>query len=136
MTLYFCAWDRDDGPASLLVDAGDEKRARQMARDTAGEEPRRCLVWASGVFVAELAEEETDEDGLVEIVLLPAGHVAEALILLEEAGETTSAKTIAMNAPQCGAEAEDDAGQRSRCVLVEDHEGDHRDTGGDTWRDE
>lgn len=138
MTLFFCAWDRDDGPCSVVADAEDERSAREMARDVAdGEEPRRVIPWGKNVFIAEVVERETDDSDddadEVEILLSPFPHAAAALELLEDAADGT-ARAVAIDAPQCEAEATDHE-RTWRCVLLEGHDGDHRASDGETWEE-
>lgn len=137
MTLFFCAWDRDDGPCSVVCDAADEAQARIMARDVAeGEAPKRVIKVEPGVFVAEVIEREIEvsEDDEVEILLSPFPHVADALVLLEEAADGQP-RAVAIDAPQCEAEATDDGGTTWRCILLEGHDGQHRAGDGETWSD-
>lgn len=140
MTLYFCAWDEDDGPCSLVVDAKTEDNARFMARDVAeGIAPKRVVPIEPGVFVAEVVERKADDgddedDEDVEILLAPLDHVVDMLVLLDDAA-TTAPRAVALDAPACGAEAADDDGKTWKCVLVEDHAGDHRAADGERWSD-
>lgn len=137
MTLFFCAWDRDDGPCSIVADAEDKEKATEMARDVAdGEAPRRVLPWGKNVFIAEVVERESpdDDDDEVEILLSPFPHVAEALDLLEEASDGEP-RAVALDAPQCEAEATDEE-ETWRCVLLDGHEGEHRASDGARWEGE
>lgn len=134
MAMFFCAWDREDGPCSVCVDAVDEADARRMASEIAKEKPQRVQKMAPGIFACEVIEEE-DDDGAAYLVLEPVPHLGAALDLLEAAGEGATGAVV-VDAPACQAEAEDDEGKVTTCVLVEGHDGEHVDGAGDAWSDE
>lgn len=129
--LFFCAWDRDDGPTSLVVHARDKAHAEDMASHVHSGDgtPARCVPWEPGVFVCEVVEREDDEG--VTLVLEPLEHTETVLDALDEDKAAIVALDDALRA-QCESEAEDE-GRAVRCVQIAGHDGDHQSADGGTW---
>lgn len=136
MPLFFIAWP---DVASVLVDATNEKHARELAgvlaAETGAGKPERVIEWPAGIYVAEV-----DAEGNVSPMDLPA----DILIALEdgaatfedaaqEAHEAAAEEEPEEQEDSCPSMARDDADRIVECMKGKTHEPPHRSPCGLVW---